>query len=172
MSGFLSVTNWTEYQHYRDRTPTWIKFYVDILHDEKLKKLPIHSRLMWDQMLLLAATFQNSVPNSPEVIANLTGIPRELCGEAIDDLLKGRWIREKSTRRAASKQPKAQKRSKKEELEKNARARALHEAAQRYAVEAAHYSTDQVLEQHLRDDYGMDDELAIRRMIGEARSAA
>lgn len=113
MSPFLSVTNWRKYQHYRDRTPTWIKFELEILHNEKLKALPIPTRLLWDQMLLLAATFQNSVPNSPELIANLTGIPSEACREGIEQLLKGRWLREKQTRRSASKAASTEKRKKK-----------------------------------------------------------
>lgn len=103
MGGFLAVTNWNRYQHYRDRTPVWVKYYVDVVHDEKLKRLPIATRLLWDQMLLLAATFQNSVPNSPELVGNLTGIDPELVREGIEQLVAGKWLREKQTRRSASK---------------------------------------------------------------------
>lgn len=102
MAGYLAVTNWNRYQHYKDRSPVWIKLYVDALNNEKLKALPLSTRLLWDQMLLLAATFQNSVPNSPELVGNLTGIDSELCREGIALLVKGRWLREKQTRRSAS----------------------------------------------------------------------
>lgn len=110
---YLAVTNWRRYQHYRDRTPIWIKYHVDTLHSEKLKALPIPTRLLWDQMLLLAAEFQNAVPNSPELVGNLTGIPPEACREGIQQLIQGRWLREKQTRRSASKSASLEVRSRK-----------------------------------------------------------
>lgn len=174
MAGFLSVTNWHEYQHYRDRTPIWVKFYVEILHDEKLKKLPIPTRLLWDQMLLLAATFQNSVPNSPELIAELTGIPPETCREAIQDLLQGRWLREKTTRRAASKPVKAQKRER-VEREKNAHAKAVLEAAEKYVRASAYFVDDQAITRALAAEYQLTDQVTVRRLLAvaaDSRSAA
>jgi hypothetical protein len=117
VTGFLAVTNWQRYQHYRDRSPVWIKLYVDTLHNEKLKALPLSTRLLWTEMLLLAATFQNAVPNSPELIGNLAGIPPDECREGIELLLKGRWLRQKQTRRSASKTASLEVRSKSKEIE-------------------------------------------------------
>jgi len=28
--GFISVPNWTKFQHYKDRSPSWIKVYTDL----------------------------------------------------------------------------------------------------------------------------------------------
>jgi hypothetical protein len=117
MTGFLAVTNWQRYQHYKDRSPTWIKLHVEMLHNEKLKALPLSTRLLWIEMLLLAANFQNAVPNSPELIGNLAGIPPEECREGIQLLLKGRWLREKKTRRSASSIASLEVRSKSKEKE-------------------------------------------------------
>ncbi len=112
---YLAVRNWQRFQHYRSRTPDWIKLHLELLHDEKLKALPIPTRLLFDQMLLLAGTFQNAVPNSPEVISTLTGIAPEACREGIDQLLQGRWLSEKQTRRSTSKPARTEK-SREEEI--------------------------------------------------------
>ena len=100
---YLMVAKWNDYQHYKDRRPIWIKFYVDILHDPKLLELPIPTRLLWDQLLLLAAERSNVIPNDPELIMKLTRIPLSDCREGIQQLLKGRWIKETTGVRRASK---------------------------------------------------------------------
>jgi hypothetical protein len=166
---YLSVTNWAEYQHYRDRTPIWIKVHVETLHDEKLRTMPIPTRLLWDQMLLLAATFQNAVPNSPELIGELTAIPQEDCREGISILLKTRLLREKETRRSASKKTEAQKR--REEEEKRNRAR--KKKAEHFVRNMADSLDDRELTDELKA-IGCD-ELETRRLITlaqEIRSAA
>lgn len=160
------MTNWAQYQHYRDRTPIWIKLYVEMLHDEKLKKLPIHSRLLFDQMLLLAGMFQNSVPSSPELLEELTGIPRELCGEAVADLLKTRLLREKNTRRSASKQTQAYKEKREEEKRERAKAKKLKTLA-------TNLSTSLTLEQLVDELKAAGaDEVTARRLASEAKEAA
>lgn len=120
MAGFLAVPNWRRYQHYKDRTPIWVKLYVESLHDEKLRRLSLDARLMWHEMLKLAATFQNAVPNSPEALETLVGIPCETCREAVAELVKARLLQEKKTRRSASKRASAEK-EKEEDREENAR---------------------------------------------------
>lgn len=122
MNTFYSIPNWRKYQHYKDRTPVWVKLHVESLHDEKLRRLSLEARLMWHEMLKLAATFQNAVPSAPEVLGNLAGIPPETCREACGELVKARLLREKKTRRSASKLASAEK-EKEEDKEKNARAK-------------------------------------------------
>lgn len=100
---YLSVPNWHRYQHYRDRTPVWVKLYVESINDEKLRSLSLEARLVWHEMLKLAGTFQNAVPNSPEVCANLAGIETAIWREAVEELVKKRLLRVKQTRRGASK---------------------------------------------------------------------
>lgn len=85
---YLSVPNWHRYQHYRDRTPVWVKLYVESINDEKLRSVSLEARLVWHEMLKLAGTFQNAVPNSPEVCAELAGIPTGVWREAVEELVK------------------------------------------------------------------------------------
>lgn len=119
MSGYLSIPNWHKYQHYRDRTPIWVKLYVESVHDATLRRLSLEARLVWHEMLKLAAMFQNSVPNSPEACGNLAGIAPEVWREAVDELLKARLLRVKKTRRSASKSASADKEVR-EDKEENA----------------------------------------------------
>ena len=103
MSGYLSVRNWGKYQHYRDRRPIWIKFYVEMLHDDELQGLPIPARLLFDQLLLLAGEYANAIPNDSELIAKLVRMPPRTVRESLAELLRGRWIKATQTKRRASK---------------------------------------------------------------------
>jgi hypothetical protein len=103
LTTYLSVRNWDRFQHYKDRRPLWIKFYVELLDDVELRRLPIETRLLWDQLLLLAARLDNAIPNDPEELWTLTRIAPDAIGKGIDQLIKGRWLRETQTPRRASK---------------------------------------------------------------------
>lgn len=118
---YLAIPNWRRYQHYRDRTPVWVKLHVESLHDEKLRRLSLEARLLWHEMLKLAATFQNAVPNSPEALETLAGIPCETCREAVAELVKARLLQEKKTRRSASKSASAEKEKEEDKEEERAR---------------------------------------------------
>lgn len=103
MSSYLRVTNWTRYQHYKDRKPPWVKFYVELNgHSNKLNELPVSTRYLFDRCLLLAAEYSNAIPNDPELIANLLRMPRREVREGIDQLVKGRWLSHSKTKRRAS----------------------------------------------------------------------
>jgi hypothetical protein len=43
-AGWIVIPNWGEFQHYRDRDPTWIKTYVRLLHDDDYLRLTAHQR--------------------------------------------------------------------------------------------------------------------------------
>ena len=118
---YLSIPNWKHYQHYRDRTPVWVKLHLESLRDEKLRRLSLEARLVWHEMLKLAGMFQNAVPNSPETCGNLAGIAPEVWREAVAELLKARLLREKKTTRSASKPASAEKEKEKEEEKERAR---------------------------------------------------
>lgn len=103
---YLSVRNWDHYQHYKNRRPPWIKVYVELLDDLEIRRLPIGTRLLWDQLLLLAARYDNAILKDFEAIANATGIKRELVAKGTEQLLKGRWIKEtRSSRTLARRYP-------------------------------------------------------------------
>lgn len=100
---YLSVSKFSEYQHYRNRKPPWVKFYVTLLDPQHpLNDLPIPTRYLFDRLLLLAAEWNNSIPNDSELIGKLTRMDERDCREGLAQLVKGRWLREKHTKRTAS----------------------------------------------------------------------
>lgn len=99
---YLRVRNWEQYQHYKDRRPVWVKLYVSQLRDSELKRLPLSTRLLWDQLLLLAAEYENSIPNDSEEICAATRIPLEDVTNGIGLLLQGAWLKESRSKRRAS----------------------------------------------------------------------
>ena len=70
---YLSVKNWSEFQHYKDRTPPWIKLHRDILNDYSFECLQdaskAHLMLIW----VLASQLDNQIPADPKWIARKIG---------------------------------------------------------------------------------------------------
>lgn len=62
MSGFLSVKNFEKFQHYKDRSPPWIKLYNSLLDDYAFTKLPDASRSHLLAIWLLASRLNNRIP--------------------------------------------------------------------------------------------------------------
>jgi hypothetical protein len=100
---YLVVRNWNKYQHYKDRRPVWIKFYVELLDDYEMQRLPVSTRLLWDMLLLLAAKHNNAIPNDHEAISRVVGMEHEAVTNGIQHLLEGRWLSQTSRRPPASK---------------------------------------------------------------------
>ena len=65
----FSVTNFEKFQHYRDRSPPWIKLYNGLLDDYGFAQLPDASKLHLVAIWLLASRFDNRVPHDPGWIA-------------------------------------------------------------------------------------------------------
>jgi hypothetical protein len=59
---YLRVTNWTKYQHYKDRTPPWIKLYNSLLDDYAFCSLPDASKAHFLCILLAASRHDNCIP--------------------------------------------------------------------------------------------------------------
>lgn len=89
MTGRLSVKNFERYQHYKDRTPPWIKLYNDLLDDYEFSVLPdaskAHLMLIW----LLASRSQNQIPYDARWIANKIGATEPV---DLDVLLKSGFL--------------------------------------------------------------------------------
>ena len=101
---YLSVTKFSAHQHYRDRRPPWVKFYVALLDPHHpMNELPVSTRYLFDRLLLLAAEYDNAIPNDSELIAKLLRMKPRECREGLAHLEKGRWIKRTRTRRRASK---------------------------------------------------------------------
>lgn len=71
---YLSVANWEQFQHYKDRTPPWIKLHREILDDYEFSCLQdaskAHLMLIW----VLASQLENKIPNDPKWVKNKLGV--------------------------------------------------------------------------------------------------
>ena len=55
MSAVLRPKNWAEFQHYKDRNPTWIKLHKKLLDDFTFQCLPLASKALAPMLWLLAS---------------------------------------------------------------------------------------------------------------------
>ena len=65
MTDYLEIRNWDQFQHYRHRSPPWIKLHRDILASEDWVMLADASKLLMVVCMLVAAKFDGRVPNNP-----------------------------------------------------------------------------------------------------------
>ncbi|MEB3198431.1 MAG: HNH endonuclease, partial [Candidatus Sericytochromatia bacterium] len=61
----LVVKNWSEFQHYKDRNPIWIKLHRAILDDYTFASLPDHAKAHLVGIWCLAAGNDGKIPNDP-----------------------------------------------------------------------------------------------------------
>ena len=64
----LMVRNFDKFQHYKDRSPVWIKLYRSLLRDYEFAKLPDSARGQLLMIWLLASEMGNQLPNDAEWI--------------------------------------------------------------------------------------------------------
>ena len=69
MDSYLTVRNWSEFQHYKDRSPPWIKLHRDLLRDYEFSCLQDASKLLLIELWLLASQLDNKIPNDPKWLA-------------------------------------------------------------------------------------------------------
>jgi hypothetical protein len=65
----FSVKNFTKFQHYKDRSPPWIKLYNELLDDYEFGRLQDASKMHLIAIWLLASRSDNVLPYDPEWIA-------------------------------------------------------------------------------------------------------
>src|SRR5882757_9426958 len=73
MTGFFSVTNYDQQQHYKDRGPTWIKLYNRLLDDYAFAMLPDAAKWHLIGIFLLASRHANRIPCDPQWLARQIG---------------------------------------------------------------------------------------------------
>src|ERR1035437_10335500 len=59
---FLRVKNFEHFQHYKDRSPPWIKLYNELLDDYEFGNLPDASKCHLMSIWLLASRYENKIP--------------------------------------------------------------------------------------------------------------
>ena len=97
---FFRVTNWDQYQHYKDRDPAWIKLYARLLDSYAFAALADNSKWHLIGIFLLASKQGNRIPGDPRWVRKKIAARTRVDLEA---LLSAGFIEEDaSTPRAAS----------------------------------------------------------------------
>ena len=92
MTEYLSLRNWEKFQHYKDRRPPWIKLHVELLDDFGLRKLPIPTRFVYVQLLLVAAIHENRIPNDAKFIGSRIDLPTKTVSSALRNLIDNGFL--------------------------------------------------------------------------------
>lgn len=56
---YIQPKNWTDFQHYKDRSPSWIKLHKSILDNYEYQCLPIASKALAPMLWLLASEYED-----------------------------------------------------------------------------------------------------------------
>ena len=67
MDAHYRIRNWTTFQHYKHRSPPWIKFHRTLLDDEKFHRLPDRASKLLVLAWLLASEAEGVLPASHEI---------------------------------------------------------------------------------------------------------
>lgn len=67
-ANMLRVRNWRKFQHYKDRTPPWIKLHWELLSSEDWVMLDDASKLLAVACMLIASRNEGLVPDNPAYI--------------------------------------------------------------------------------------------------------
>jgi len=68
MAEYIRVKNWSEFQHYKDRNPPWIKLHNDLLHSRTWVTLDDASKALAVALMLLASRTDNKISADPGYI--------------------------------------------------------------------------------------------------------
>jgi hypothetical protein len=73
----LRIKNWTEFQHYKDRNPPWIKLHRALLDDYEFSRLhdasKAHLLLIW----LFASQLDGAIPEDAQFLKRKLGLDKE-----------------------------------------------------------------------------------------------
>jgi hypothetical protein len=82
--------NWATFQHYKDRSPAWIKLHRSILDDYEFSCLPVASRALAPLLWLLASEYEDGkIEASENKLAFRLRMSVEELREAIKPLIEG-----------------------------------------------------------------------------------
>jgi len=70
---WIVVRNWERFQHYRDRTPVWIKVYTELLDDPNYLTLTLAERGILQGLWLMTANSRGIVPRSTSYLSRKLG---------------------------------------------------------------------------------------------------
>jgi len=74
---YLTIRNWREYQHYKDRNPPWIKLHVDLLSSRDWVMWNDASRVLAVACMLLASRTDGKIPHDPAYLQRVAYLNRK-----------------------------------------------------------------------------------------------
>ncbi len=74
---YLNVKNWSEFQHYKDRNPPWIKLHRALLDDYEFERLQDASKAHLILIWLFASQREGRIPNDPTFLKKKLGLKSE-----------------------------------------------------------------------------------------------
>jgi hypothetical protein len=99
------VKGWKDHQHYKDRTPPWIKLHRGLLDDFQFHRLPLASKALAPMVWLLASEDDNGfVDVSHEYLGFRLRMSPEEVDEAVKPLIDKGWLIPDSEALASCKQ--------------------------------------------------------------------
>lgn len=85
----LTPKNWTEFQHYKDREPSWIKLHKSLLTNYEFVCLPVASKALAPMLWLLASEYKDGIIDaSLDKIAFRLSMTRGQLAEALSPLIE------------------------------------------------------------------------------------
>lgn len=81
----FSVKDFERFQHYKDRSPPWIKLYNELLDDYEFGLLPDASKMHLIAIWLLASRYSNKIPADAEWISKRINATEPVDLEALAD---------------------------------------------------------------------------------------
>jgi hypothetical protein len=89
----IRVKNWKDFQHYKDRSPPWIKLHKGLLDNYEYQCLPVASRALAPMLWLLASESDDgSIDGDPKKIAFRLRMTEKEVIEALKPLIDGGFI--------------------------------------------------------------------------------
>lgn len=86
----LTPKNWGEFQHYKDRSPKWIKLHKHLLDDYEFQCLPVASRALAPMLWLIASEYDEGEIHAPvDKLAFRLRMSEEEITEALKPLIDG-----------------------------------------------------------------------------------
>lgn len=74
----IRVKNWKKFQHYKDRSPPWIKLHRDLLRDYEFSCLQDASKLHLMLLWLLASQLDNIIPDDSDWLTRNLGLDKKI----------------------------------------------------------------------------------------------
>lgn len=71
---WLVVKKWRDFQHYKNRSPAWIKLHTYLLDDFDFLALPDETKCHLMMLWLLASKYDGKVPDEPSVLRSKMGL--------------------------------------------------------------------------------------------------